>query len=63
MLDYSDYEMNGDSSASLTAEDVLYASANENNKSIELKIKIKECDYQFASLPKELHIIREIFKI
>ena len=24
MLDYSDYEMNGDSSASLTAEDVLY---------------------------------------
>lgn len=60
ILDYSDYEMNGDSSASLTAEDVLYASANENNKSIELKIKIKECDYKFESLPEELPIIRDI---
>lgn len=47
LLEYSDYEMKGLQIASLTPEDILYSSARENAKSIELKIKTKECDFNY----------------
>ncbi len=47
LLEYSDYEMKGLQIASLTPEDILYSSARENAKAIELKIKIKECDFKY----------------
>ena len=54
LLENSDYEMNGVQTASLTPEDVLYASARENSKTIELKIKIKECNFKYEKYSDQI---------
>ena len=56
ILDYSDYEMKGESAASLRPEDVIYASARENKDRIELKIKIKECEFKYVRHSDEVKV-------
>ena len=54
LLEYSDYEMIGLQYADLKTEDVIYASARESDDSIELKIKIKECEFIYEKYSDEV---------